>query len=130
MNKKILITAALLGLIAIVLGAFGAHGLKELISVEAQQTFETGVRYQMYQAFFLLFVGSVSFIQQRIKKILYYLTIVGVILFSGSIYSLATNDLTVFDFNQIAMLTPFGGLCIIVSWGLLIVNLIKKNSNN
>ena len=58
MNKTILITAAILGILSIVLGAFAAHGLKELISVESQQTFETGVRYQMYHSILLLFAVS------------------------------------------------------------------------
>jgi uncharacterized membrane protein YgdD (TMEM256/DUF423 family) len=128
MDKKIFIAAALLGAIGIVFGAFGAHGLKELITVEAQQTFETGVRYQMYHTFFLLFVGSVSFIQQKIKKILFYLTVVGVILFSGSIYGLATNELTAFDFKSIALMTPIGGLLLILSWLLLFIEFLRIRS--
>ena len=58
MNKNILISGSLLGIIAIALGAFGAHGLKSIMTVESLQTFETGVRYQMYHALFLLFVGG------------------------------------------------------------------------
>ena len=86
MNKTILITAAILGITGIVLGAFGAHGLKTLITVEAQQTFETGVRYQMYHALFLLFVGSINSISIKAKHLIYYLTLVGIVFFSGSIY--------------------------------------------
>lgn len=128
MNKTILITASILGITGIILGAFGAHGLKELISLEAQQTFETGVRYQMYHAFFLLFIGSLSFIQQKFKKIIFYLTIAGVILFSGSIYGLATNTLTTFDFKIIGFITPIGGLLLILSWILLFINFLKMKS--
>ncbi|MGE5943850.1 MAG: DUF423 domain-containing protein [Flavobacteriales bacterium] len=127
MNKNILITAAILGIISIVLGAFGAHALKALISSEMQQTFETGVRYQMYHALFLLFVGTTSLISEKAKKSIHYLVISGVILFSGSIYGLATNNLTVFDFKSIGFITPIGGLCFIVSWGILFLNLIKAN---
>ena len=125
MNKKILITASILGVIGIILGAFGAHILKELITAEAQQTFETGVRYQMYHALFLLFVGGTNLVSQRIKKIVYYLTVVGVILFSGSIYGLATNMLTTFDFKTIGFVTPIGGLLLIVSWAFLFVDFLK-----
>ncbi|PKQ44903.1 DUF423 domain-containing protein [Confluentibacter flavum] len=125
MNKKILITASILGIISIILGAFGAHALKELISPDMQQTFETGVRYQMYHALFLLFVGTTSIISEKAKKIIYYLVILGVVFFSGSIYGLATNNLTDFDFKSIGLITPLGGLCFIVSWGILFVNLIK-----
>lgn len=129
MNKKILITASVLGIISIILGAFGAHALKALISPEMQQTFETGVRYQMYHALFLLFIGSTSLISEKAKKIIYYLVISGVILFSGSIYGLATNNLTDFDFKSIGFITPIGGLCFIISWGILITNLIKTKPN-
>lgn len=129
MNKKILITAAVLGIISIILGAFGAHALKALISTEMQQTFETGVRYQMYHALFLLFVGTTSLISEKSKKIIYYLVITGVVFFSGSIYGLATNSLTGFDFKIIGFVTPIGGLCFIISWMVLIMNLIKNKSN-
>ena len=132
MNKTILITAALLGITSIILGAFGAHGLKELISVESQQTFETGVRYQMYHAILLLFVGNTSNVQEKYKKTLFYFIMLGVILFSGSIYCLATNTLTGFDFKKLGFLTPIGGLLLILSWGILFMNFLKikpKNDN-
>ena len=130
MNKKILIAATLLGLTSVVFGAFGAHGLKELISVEAQQTFETGVRYQMYHAILLLFVGSTSLIQPKSKKVIFYFTLIGLLFFSGSIYGLATNILTSFDFKSIAFITPIGGLLLILSWGILFVNFLKMKSKN
>jgi len=130
MNKKILVTAALLGLISVILGAFGAHGLKELIAVEAQQSFETGVRYQMYHAILLLFVGSTSMIQPKFKKTIYYFTLIGLLFFSGSIYGLATNILTPFDFKSIAFITPIGGLLLVLSWGMLFMNFLKRKSKN
>ncbi|WP_303318857.1 DUF423 domain-containing protein [Flavivirga abyssicola] len=130
MNKKILITASIFGLLAVVFGAFGAHALKELIAVEAQQTFETGVRYQMYHAILLLFIGSTAYIQQKKKKILYYLIVLGIILFSGSIYGLATNLLTTFDFKMIGFVTPIGGLLLILAWGVMITDFLKMESKN
>lgn len=125
MNKKILVSGAILGVIAIILGAFAAHGLEKLIDVEAQQTFETGVRYQMYHALFLLFIGGSSIITLKSKKVIFYLVIIGLLFFSGSIYGLATNSLTAFDFKQIALFTPVGGLLLILAWILLIVNIVK-----
>ncbi|APY10634.1 hypothetical protein BWZ22_04990 [Seonamhaeicola sp. S2-3] len=125
MKKTVLVTAAALGLIAIVLGAFGAHGLKELISPEAQKTFETGVRYQMYHAILLLFVGNSALFSEKTMKILYYLVVVGVLFFSGSIYGLATNSLTSFNFKTIGFITPVGGLFFILAWGILIVKFLK-----
>lgn len=130
MNKPILILASILGFLAIILGAFGAHGLKELISAESIQTFETGVKYQMYHALLLLFVGSTAYISEKSKKLIFYFVLIGWLLFSGSIYGLATNLLTNFDFRTIAFLTPIGGLCLIISWAFLFVNFIKMKSNN
>ncbi|AUP79906.1 DUF423 domain-containing protein [Flavivirga eckloniae] len=130
MNKKILITASIFGFLAVAFGAFGAHALKDLITVEAQQTFETGVRYQMYHAILLLFVGTNSDLQKSAKKILYYLIVIGVILFSGSIYGLATNLLTTFNFKTIGFVTPIGGLLLILTWGFLIVNFLKIKPKN
>lgn len=130
MNKKILSTATILGMIAIILGAFGAHALKKVLSVEQLVTFETGVRYQMYHALFLLFVGLMNDITPKIKKTIYFLVITGVILFSGSIYLLATNDLTSFDFKTIGFLTPIGGLLLILGWGVLLFSFINNKSQN
>ena len=128
MNKKILITAGVFGLLSIAFGAFGAHSLKTLISNESLQTFETGIRYQMYHAILLLIIGNTELIQHKAKKIICYLIIFGVLLFSGSIYSLATNSLTGFDFKTIGFITPIGGLLLIISWILLLINFIKMKS--
>jgi uncharacterized membrane protein YgdD (TMEM256/DUF423 family) len=127
MNKKLLITGSILGLISIILGAFGAHGLKALISAENIQTFETGVRYQMYHALMLLFVGSCNLIQPKNKTLIFYLTVIGIVFFSGSIYGLATNSLTTFDFTNIALITPVGGLLLILAWVVLLINFLKTH---
>jgi uncharacterized membrane protein YgdD (TMEM256/DUF423 family) len=128
MNKKILVTASLLGLTSVVFGAFGAHSLKELISIESQQTFETGVRYQMYHAILLLYVGTTSVINQKTKHIIYYLLVLGLLFFSGSIYALATNALTAFDFKTIGFITPIGGLFLITAWFVLFINFLKNKT--
>ena len=130
MNKKILITASILGLLSIMFGAFGAHGLKALISGESLQSFETGVRYQMYHALLLLFVGIAPFISLKNKKIIFYLILVGVLFFSGSIYGLATNGLTGFDFKTIAFITPIGGLLLIIAWFVLLISIVKDKNFN
>lgn len=128
MNKTILVTASILGVLSIILGAFGAHALKELIPFESQQTFETGVRYQMYHALLLLFIGSTHLIQQKTKKTIYYLVVVGLLLFSGSIYGLATNELSSFNFKSIGFITPIGGLSLIFAWILMFIDFIKISS--
>ncbi|MEL0643999.1 DUF423 domain-containing protein [Olleya sp. Ti.3.14] len=130
MNKKLLLLGTILGLLSVVLGAFGAHGLKALVSAEAVQSYETGVRYQMYHALLLLVVGSHNLVTSKSKTIIFYLVLSGIILFSGSIYGLATNTLTAFNFKSIAFVTPIGGLLLILSWGILLINILKIKQNN
>lgn len=122
MNKTILMTAAILGALAVILGAFAAHGLKSLISSESVNTFETGVRYQFYYALLLLFMGIQTIIKPKYSKLIYYLSLIGIILFSGSIYGLATNELTAIDFKKIAWLTPIGGVFLISVWLVMLIN--------
>lgn len=119
MNRTIFLTGIVFGVLAVVLGAFGAHGLEKLVDAEAIQTFETGVKYQMYHALFLLILGSSTRLPEQSKKLIYYFIIAGILLFSFSIYFLATNDLTSFDFKTIGFITPIGGVLFICGWGLL-----------
>ena len=126
MNKKILVTGAIVGIIGIVLGAFAAHGLEKLVDAEAIKSFETGVRYQIYHALLLLNLGGTSFITGKRKKVMFYLIVFGLIFFSGSIYGLATNDLSSFDFKSIAMITPVGGLLLILAWVVMLIDLLKS----
>jgi uncharacterized membrane protein YgdD (TMEM256/DUF423 family) len=128
MDKKIISTGAIFGMIAIILGAFGAHALKKVLSIEALSTFETGVKYQMYHALFLVLIGTLNELSLKAKKIIYNLVVFGVLFFSGSIYLLATNPLTSFDFKVIGFITPIGGLLLILGWGVLFFNFIKKKS--
>ena len=128
MDKKIISTGAVLGMIAIILGAFGAHALKKVLSMEELSTFETGVRYQMYHALFLIFIGIINELSQKAKKTIYNLVLFGVLLFSGSIYVLATNSLTSFDFKVIGFITPIGGLLLILAWGVLLFHTLMKKA--
>lgn len=125
MNRKILVAGAFLGLLSVILGAFATHGLKPLLTQAAINTFETGARYQMYSALFLLFLGGYPVASEKVKNICFYLTIVGVVFFSGSIYFLATNALTSFDFKAIALITPLGGSLLIFAWIVLLISFIK-----
>lgn len=126
MNKKILISASILGMLAVILGAFAAHGLENKVTEDAIETFQTGVRYQMYHALVLLFVAQTSYLRMNVKKGILYLVIAGVLLFSGSIYGLATNALTSFDFKSIAFITPIGGLLLILSWIVMLIGFVKN----
>lgn len=126
MDKKIIVTAAFFGMTAIILGAFGAHALKKLLDVSELNTFETGVKYQMYHALFLLFIGSSKDISNKAKKYIYYTTIFGVFFFSVSLYLLAINKLISVDFKPFGFITPIGGLLLISSWTCLFVNFYRK----
>ncbi|NJM79269.1 MAG: DUF423 domain-containing protein [Flavobacterium sp.] len=110
MEKKILLIALILGLVSIVLGAFGAHALKKVLTTEQLSTFEVGVRYQIYHAIFLLFISSSHFLNSREKMIICSLTLLGIVLFSGSIYLLSTTGITGIKTKFIGPLTPVGGL--------------------
>lgn len=126
MNKTLLITGAILGILGIILGAFAAHGLEKLVDADAIKSFETGVRYQLYHAFFLLILGSSSIVSFKTKKIIFYLVLFGVLFFSGSIYGLATNSLSSFNFKTIALITPIGGLLLIVAWIVMLIGIIRN----
>jgi len=118
MNKTIFLTGIVLGATAVILGAFGAHGLEKVIDADAIQTFETGVKYQMYHALLLLVLGSMKQLPEASKKLVYYFLLVGICCFSFSIYLLATNSLFAFDFRVIGMVTPLGGTLLIIGWGI------------
>ena len=126
MDKKIAAFASLLGILGIILGAFGAHALKKLLTIEQLTTFETGVKYQIYHALFLLFVAASTFITEKVKKQILNLTIIGIFLFSGSIYLLATMPITGVNFKVIGVATPIGGLVLIGAWGVLFFNSLNK----
>lgn len=119
MNKTIFSTGIVFGTLAVMLGAFAAHGLEKLVDADAIQTFETGVRYQMYHAIFLLVLGINAKLPKQSKKLIYYFIVLGIMFFSFSIYALATNSLTPFDFKVIGFVTPIGGLFLISGWVLM-----------
>ncbi|MEM1257341.1 MAG: DUF423 domain-containing protein [Bacteroidota bacterium] len=127
MNKTILATGLIFGILAVVLGAFGAHGLKKVLGPEEINTFETGVKYQMYHALFLILLSTITMASEGTKRVVFYLTLLGILLFSFSIYFLATNNLTSFDFRKIGFITPIGGTLLIAAWGYLLFGILAKN---
>lgn len=128
MHKGFLATAALLGALAVALGAFGAHGLKKIVPAETVATFETGVRYQFYHVFALI---AVALLFDRLPadwlRYAGWCFIIGTILFSGSLYLLtalkATNTV---GLTGIGIVTPFGGLFFIAGWICLALGILKK----
>jgi len=119
--KTVLTIAAVSGLLAVILGAFGAHVLKGIISSEMLETYKTGVQYQFYHTFALLAAGILmNFNQSKALKWSAYLFMIGMILFSGSLYVLAISGVKV-----LGIITPFGGITWIAAWILLIVHCSK-----
>lgn len=125
MERKITSVGAFMGILAIILGAFGAHALKEQLSVDQLTAFETGVKYQMYHALFLLFLGGNTLLDEKAKKTVFQFVIFGVIFFSGSIYLLTTKAVTGVDFKFIRVVTPIGGALLILAWSILFWNIWK-----
>ena len=127
MERRITGIAVFFGMTAIILGAFGAHALKKFLTIEQLSSFETGVKYQMYHALFLLFLGQVSILNEKTKKRVFQLVVFGVIFFSGSIYLLTTKAVTGIDFKFLGIVTPIGGTLLIVAWAMFFWDvLIKK----
>ncbi|MFD2530296.1 MULTISPECIES: DUF423 domain-containing protein [Polaribacter] len=125
MFKNLIITSVL-GALAIVLGAFGAHALKESLSATELLSFETAVRYQMYHVIVLLFVNTYNgfTISQKNKISLFFF--LGILFFSGSIYAINLTSITA---KSIWFVTPLGGLFFIIGWILMITLFVKKISN-
>ncbi|MCI2228928.1 DUF423 domain-containing protein [Polaribacter sp. MSW13] len=126
MFKNLLITS-FLGLLAIVLGAFGTHSLKEILTTEQLMSFETAVRYQMYHVFVLLFVNIYEGFSEKQKNRISYVFFLGILLFSGSIYLI---QLTSVSAKSIWFVTPLGGLFFIIGWFLLMMIFVKKMNKN
>lgn len=123
-DKKMVLTASFLAGITIALGAFGAHGLKNIVDASALNTFETGIRYQMYHCLAILVLGLAPSISEKIKRTVFWFFIVGIVFFSGSIYLLALNTVLLFDATKFGFITPIGGLLFIIGWFWLAYSLL------
>lgn len=129
MNKKTVITGAILLALAIILGAFGAHGLKSIVSPEKVESFETGVRYQFYSAFSLLILGlNASKFNFSLKPVI-ILLLTGTAFFSFSIYFLSLQEYWNIKLSFLGPITPIGGVLMIVAWVVLIFKLIGSADN-
>jgi len=128
MHKGFVTTGALLGAIAVALGAFGAHGLKKIVPAETVQTFQTGVQYQMYHALALLLTGLLyEKCAARPARTAGILFITGIVLFSGSLYLLTGGKAAeTSSLDKAGFITPLGGLAFISGWLFLFIAAIKK----
>ena len=115
MDRRFLLLGALSGLLAVAAGAFGAHALRAVLTPDLLAVFETGARYQMYHALALLLVALLSATApQRLIAAAGWCFVLGTLLFSGSLYLLALTGI-----RWWGAVTPVGGVCFLVGWGLL-----------
>ncbi len=132
MKKGVVISGALLILFAIILGAFGAHALKEVLSESSLSSFETGVRYQMYSGITILILGlNYHKFRKKKFKIFYWFILLGSLLFSISIYSLVAADYyMLFSFRKLlGPITPLGGTLMIIGWIIFIFQFINSDQD-
>jgi len=128
MHKSFLVWAALLGGLAVILGAFGAHKLKELVPMETVSTFQTGVTYQFYHVFALLAVG-ILYAHIPVAQLVWAgrFFLIGILLFSGSLYALTLLKATeTVGLRGIGAITPLGGLFFIAGWVALLLGVLRK----
>lgn len=115
-----------LGMIAVILGALGSHALKEVLRPEQLESFTIGVRYQMTHVLLLLVVLLTSYFDEDVKQTSFWLTIIGILLFSGSIYLLNLQQLLGVKLSFLGPVTPIGGLFLITNWGFLALKAFKR----
>ena len=122
MNKRIIITASILGMLAVVTGAFGAHGLKALLTSAQLEVWHTAVQYHFYHVFALLFLSTFARFKNNLIIASFYFFTFGIVLFSGSLYLMACRDILGLNLNLVKIIgpvTPIGGLLFIIGWLML-----------
>ena len=123
MERKVFAAGAMLAGLGVALGAFGAHGLKAVVSPEMLAVFETGVRYQMYHGLGLLGLAwAIGRWPERRLAAAAWLLLAGTVVFSGSLYILALTDT-----RWLGAITPLGGVALIAGWGLTAWRLGKRD---
>ncbi len=128
MKKSAVISGVVMMVIAIILGAFGAHGLKEHLTPEKLNTFEVGVRYQIYHGLAFLILGlSADKVQFSLKRPVQFI-FAGVLMFSVSIYFLAIQEMLGVSLNFLGPVTPLGGALMIIGWILFLVKIIRSKA--
>lgn len=125
--QQSLLLGAICAFAGVAFGAFGAHGLKAILSPEMLTVYQTGVTYQMWHALGLILVALLQQ-QSPTAKLLNWashLMFIGILLFSGSLYALA-----ILDIKALGIITPFGGGCFLIGWVLVAVYAVKKKTHN
>ncbi len=123
--RKFSIAGVSFALLAVILGAFASHALKDYFEVGALQSFETGIRYMMYHGLALLILSQMSVAQNPwIFRLFFW----GVIFFSFSIFALCLGKLTIYNLSWVGPITPIGGSLLIIGWAMLLWKIIKNKA--
>ncbi|MBD1429583.1 MULTISPECIES: DUF423 domain-containing protein [Sphingobacterium] len=129
MNKQIILTASFFGVIAVILGAFGAHGLEGKISEYHIDTWKTANQYHFYHTFALLFLSTFSRAKSQSIRVSFIFFTIGILLFSGSLYLLSVRELLgITKISILGPITPLGGLCFIIGWVGLFIAALKNRA--
>ena len=117
--RNLIVAGSIIAALSVLLGAFGAHGLKTLLSLEYLAIFETAVRYQLYHALGLMLMGISGFhLPDNLIQLPSYFLIFGTVIFSGTLIILVLTDL-----KWLGAITPIGGLCLVIGWLLFAYNI-------
>lgn len=129
-KRNFIVVACIFGATAVLLGALGAHALKEVLDQESLNSFNTGVKYQIYHALLLLILGLLAHeMREKVARACYWLIISGIICFSGSIYLLNLGPVLELNMRFLGPITPIGGLMLITAWILLGIEFARNKSN-
>lgn len=118
-------TGAILMVLGIISGALGAHALRETLSPDELISYETAVRYHIYMALAFIALSGKAAFTNRVFRIM----LAGVLLFSGSIYLLVLDEHIGFSASSVGFITPIGGALLILSWGMLVFNIVREKSS-
>lgn len=125
MKELILTIGGIYGGLSVLFGAFGAHALKKRFTADLQQSFETGVKYQMYHALILVLSGIIFPFIETSQVIMGWCFIIGVLFFSFSIYGLTLSSASGKKIKMLGPVTPLGGLLLLTGWILFTINASK-----
>jgi|SRR5690554_3345106 uncharacterized membrane protein YgdD (TMEM256/DUF423 family) len=125
MNKRIILIGVIFGLTGVILGAFGAHGIEGKVNATSLGNWETAVSYQFYHTFAILYLSTFSRAKNGLINFSFIAFTLGIILFSGSLYLLATREITQISASFLGPVTPVGGLFFIMGWMSLFIATIR-----
>ena len=129
MKEFVFIAGGIYGTLAVIFGAFGAHGLKKFLDIDQLKSFETGVKYQMYHALLLIMTGMIFPFINFSQNLMAWFLIIGVFLFSFSIYGLVLSSAKGRKMAFLGPVTPLGGLLLVMGWILFCVNVASIAEN-